>query len=58
IQRSREVWLLVSGADKAEAVAAAIGGADPMSVPAAGAVGREHTIWFLDNQAAAKLPAD
>jgi 6-phosphogluconolactonase len=58
IQRSREVWLLVSGADKAEAVAAAIGGADPVSVPAAGAVGREHTIWFLDNQAAAKLPAD
>ena len=58
IQRSREVWLLVSGADKAEAVAAAIGGADPISVPAAGAVGREHTIWFLDANAAAKLPAD
>jgi 6-phosphogluconolactonase len=58
IQRSREVWLLVSGAEKAEAVAAAIGGADPVSVPAAGAVGREDTVWFLDNQAAAKLPAD
>ena len=57
IQRSREVWLLVSGAEKAEAVAAAIGGADPVSVPAAGAVGREHTVWFLDNQAAGKLPA-
>ena len=58
IQRSREVWLLVSGAEKAEAVAAAIGGADPVSVPAAGAVGREHTVWFLDTQAAGKLPAD
>jgi 6-phosphogluconolactonase len=58
IQRSREVWLLVSGAEKAEAVAAAIGGADPVSVPAAGAVGREDTVWFLDNQAAAKLPAE
>src|SRR5271170_5317305 len=57
IQRSREVWLLVSGAEKAEAVAAAIGGADPVSVPAAGAVGREHTVWFLDAQAAGKLPA-
>jgi 6-phosphogluconolactonase len=57
IQRSREVWLLVSGEEKAEAVAAAIGGADPVSVPAAGAIGREHTVWFLDNQAAAKLPA-
>jgi 6-phosphogluconolactonase len=57
IQRSREVWLLVSGAEKAEAVAAAIGGADPVSVPAAGAFGREHTVWFLDTQAASKLPA-
>jgi 6-phosphogluconolactonase len=58
IQRSREVWLLVSGAEKAEAVAAAVGGADPVSVPAAGAIGREATVWFLDTQAAAKLPAD
>ncbi|MBV8290628.1 MAG: 6-phosphogluconolactonase, partial [Mycobacterium sp.] len=58
IQRSREVWLLVSGAEKAEVVAAAIGGADPVSVPAAGAVGREDTVWFLDTQAASKLPAD
>jgi 6-phosphogluconolactonase len=56
IQRSRQVWLLVSGAEKADAVAAAIGGADPVSVPAAGAVGREGTVWFLDTQAAAKLP--
>jgi 6-phosphogluconolactonase len=58
IRRSRDVWLLVSGAEKAEAVAAAVGGADPVSIPAAGAVGRKHTIWFLDAQAAAKLPAD
>jgi 6-phosphogluconolactonase len=58
IQRSREVWLLVSGAEKAEAVAAAVGGADPVSVPAAGAIGREHTIWFVDAPAAAELPAD
>jgi 6-phosphogluconolactonase len=55
IQRSREVWLLVSGAEKADAVAAAIGGADPVSVPAAGAIGREDTIWFLDAEAASKL---
>ncbi|MGH3522789.1 MAG: 6-phosphogluconolactonase [Mycobacterium sp.] len=58
VQRSREVWMLVSGAEKADAVAAAIGGADPVSVPAAGAVGRENTVWFLDTEAAAKLPAD
>lgn len=58
IQRSREVWMMVSGAEKANAVAAAIGGADPASVPAAGAVGRENTMWFLDAEAAAKLPPD
>jgi len=56
IQRSREVWLMVSGAAKAEAAAAAIGGADPVSVPAAGAVGLETTLWLLDKEAAAQLP--
>lgn len=56
IRRSREVWLMVSGAAKADAVAAAIGGAPPASIPAAGAVGREDTIWLLDEEAAAKLP--
>ena len=57
IQRSREVWLLVSGAEKAEAVAAAVGGADPVSIPAAGAIGRERTVWFLDTGAASELPS-
>ena len=56
IQRSREVWLMVSGAAKADAVAAAIGGVSPVSIPAAGAVGLETTLWLLDEGAAAKLP--
>jgi 6-phosphogluconolactonase len=56
IQRSREVWLMVSGAAKADAAAAAIGGASPASVPAAGAVGLETTLWLLDEEAASKLP--
>ncbi len=55
IRRSREVWLVVSGAAKAEAVAAALGGAAPVDVPAAGAVGREKTVWLLDAEAAAGL---
>jgi 6-phosphogluconolactonase len=55
VQRSREVWLVVSGAAKAEAVAAAIGGADATDIPAAGAVGREATVWLLDEEAAGKL---
>ncbi|MGB3335354.1 MAG: 6-phosphogluconolactonase [Mycobacterium sp.] len=57
IRRSREVWLVVAGESKAEAVAAAVGGADPVAVPAAGAIGREQTVWLLDEAAAARLPA-
>ena len=52
VQRSREVWLVVAGADKADAVAAAVGGADPDDVPAAGANGTEATVWLLDEDAA------
>lgn len=55
VVRSREVWLVVSGSEKAEAVAAAIGGASPDDVPAAGAVGRDVTVWLLDQAAAANL---
>jgi 6-phosphogluconolactonase len=55
VQRSREVWLVVSGEAKAEAVAAAIGGANPADVPAAGGVGHEATVWLLDAAAASKL---
>jgi 6-phosphogluconolactonase len=53
--RSREVWLVVSGAEKADAVAAAVGGAAADDVPAAGAIGREATVWLLDEAAASKL---
>ncbi|GBE66066.1 6-phosphogluconolactonase [Mycobacterium sp. MFM001] len=56
IRRAREVWMMVSGSEKADAVAAAVGGADPVSCPAAGATGRDNTVWFLDSEAAAKLP--
>jgi 6-phosphogluconolactonase len=55
VQRSRVVWLVVSGEGKADAVAAAIGGANPVDVPAAGGVGREATVWLLDEAAASKL---
>lgn len=55
IARSREVWLMVSGAGKAEAVAEAVGGADPVAWPAAGAIGREATLFLLDQDAAGKL---
>ncbi|KMO78035.1 6-phosphogluconolactonase [Mycolicibacterium chlorophenolicum] len=55
VARSREVWLVVSGEGKADAVAAALGGAAPVDIPAAGAVGREATVWLLDEAAASQL---
>lgn len=55
IRRAREVWLVVSGSAKADAVAAAIHGAQPVDVPAAGANGRQKTVWLLDSEAAALL---
>ncbi|MFC7671651.1 6-phosphogluconolactonase [Mycolicibacterium sp. GCM10028919] len=55
VRKSREVWLVVSGGEKADAVAAAVGGASAEDFPAAGAVGTEATVWLLDEAAAAKL---
>lgn len=55
INRSREVWFLVSGADKADAVAGALGG--DLTLPAARAAGRQATWWLLDRDAADDLPA-
>ncbi|WP_288797450.1 6-phosphogluconolactonase [uncultured Arsenicicoccus sp.] len=51
-----EVWLLVAGEDKAEAVAAATGGADVHEAPAAGVRGRRRTLWLVDEAAAGDLP--
>lgn len=56
VRRSREVWLVVSGEAKADAVAAGVEGVDPVEVPAAGAVGTERTVWLLDTAAALRLP--
>ncbi|MFI8565858.1 6-phosphogluconolactonase [Rhodococcus sp. NPDC078407] len=58
IRRAQHVWLLVSGANKADAVAAAVGGADSDDVPSAGALGTESTVWFLDAGAASELDTD
>ncbi|GGC58962.1 6-phosphogluconolactonase [Hoyosella rhizosphaerae] len=55
VQHSGEVWVLVAGESKADAVAAAIGGAEPPDIPAAGARGSDRTAWFLDTAAAGAL---
>ena len=52
LNRTRATWLVVSGAEKADAVARALAGGD---VPAARVGGTEETVWFLDRAAASAL---
>ena len=56
INTAEEVWRVVAGAEKAPAVAAAVAGADPIDLPAAGVHGRTATRWWLDAAAARELP--
>ncbi|MFI5775772.1 6-phosphogluconolactonase [Nocardia sp. NPDC051570] len=56
VRRARHVVLIVGGEAKAAAVAAAVAGASPLDIPAAGAIGGESTTWLLDQGAAADLP--
>jgi 6-phosphogluconolactonase len=56
LNRSKSVWFLVSGDDKAPAVARALAeGTDRHDCPASGVTGSEETIWFLDRAAASQL---
>ncbi|HEY3510248.1 MULTISPECIES: 6-phosphogluconolactonase [Kribbella] len=52
LDRAREVWFVVSGEDKADAVAKALADGD---VPAAHPKGRNRTLWLLDEAAAQKV---
>lgn len=54
LDRAHEVWFVVSGEDKAEAVGQALSGGD---VPAAHPKGLDRTLWLLDEAAARQLPA-
>ncbi|KNX37227.1 6-phosphogluconolactonase [Luteipulveratus halotolerans] len=55
LRSARQVWFMVAGPDKAEAVARARGGTDVHDAPAAGVSGADRTIWWLDDAAAAQL---
>jgi 6-phosphogluconolactonase len=57
LNRSRDVWFVVAGDDKASAVRLALSGAGVVQIPAAGPRGIQRTIWFLDRAAASQLPA-
>lgn len=56
IAAARQVWLCAAGGEKAEAVAAALAGSDPLTLPCAAARGRERSLWLLDAAAASRLP--
>lgn len=56
LNHTRATWFIVSGADKAGAVARALSGTPIEEAPAAGARGIDETIWFLDTAAASELP--
>ena len=54
LARSREVWFLVSGEDKADAVARSY--AHDPTLPGGVVRGTERTLWFLDRAAGSGLP--
>jgi 6-phosphogluconolactonase len=56
IGRAEEVWLVASGAEKAQAVGLALSGAGPVQAPAGAVSGRRATVWLLDRAAATSVP--
>ncbi|HEX5540504.1 MAG TPA: 6-phosphogluconolactonase [Micromonospora sp.] len=52
---AEEVWLVASGADKAQVIGAALAGAGPAQLPAAGVEGVQRTLWLLDRAAASEV---
>jgi 6-phosphogluconolactonase len=56
LNTAEEIWAVVSGSGKADAVAAALApDVDRTHVPSGGARGRARTLWLLDQDAAARL---
>lgn len=58
ICRADRVWLALAGADKASALSLALSDAHPHHVPVAGAHGRLETVFYVDAEAAADVPAE
>lgn len=52
LEAAEEIWLVVAGADKVDAVARALADDDVHRTPAAAARGRTRTLWLLDIAAA------
>jgi 6-phosphogluconolactonase len=56
IRTAREVWIIAAGESKAKAARLALSDAGPVQVPAAGARGRQRTLFLLDRAAAKEVP--
>lgn len=54
LEAAAEIWLVVAGADKSDAVGRALAGDDIRRTPASGAKGRTRTLWLLDASVAAE----
>ncbi len=54
LNESSQVWFLVSGAEKSNALARSLAG--DTNLPAARVAGRDHTLWLVDQAAASELP--
>jgi glucose-6-phosphate dehydrogenase assembly protein OpcA len=52
LRAGRQVWFVVAGADKAQAVIAARSAHDDVELPASWVRGSQETIWWLDRAAA------
>jgi 6-phosphogluconolactonase len=57
LNRSHEVWFVVSGEDKAKAVRLALSETGRLQIPAAGVKGLNRTLWLLDETSAAEIPS-
>jgi 6-phosphogluconolactonase len=58
INSSERIWLVLSGADKASALGLTLADASVFEVPAAGAKARKSTLFLVDQDAAAEVPAN
>ncbi len=54
INESSQVWFLVSGTEKSNALSRALAG--DTSLPAGRVAGRDRTLWLIDQAAASELP--
>jgi 6-phosphogluconolactonase len=55
LNHASEVWFLVSGDGKADAVAQVLGGSPVSQTPGSGVTGLDRTLWLLDEPAASRL---